>query len=177
MKVLLALVSAALLCGCLCIPCGGPEKTGGTEPQEPTTTTTQTLPAEETAAIETTTTTPPTTTTAPTTTTTPPADCSKVPPAKTIQCYADEAKRLSDESVCDRLPHYNDVITCKAAYESNAETCSKIISSPDDKDECLRNVAVETGDWELCNQIKGPRTRSECIRDAKKTSGSQETAV
>lgn len=81
-------------------------------------------------------------------------------------CFSDVAKKLKQHSVCDKVEDLLIRDNCYAYLGSKGteiEVCLKIKKDEGDKDDCIKNVAINSKNQELCYKISDPKRKQDCL--------------
>jgi len=76
-------------------------------------------------------------------------------------CMSAVGIRTNNESVCGEIKAANERYRCQGIVRKDPETCARI-THEDTRDFCYYNVAVKTGDKNLCEKIENQGHKERC---------------
>lgn len=86
-------------------------------------------------------------------------------------CFSDVAQKAKNHSICELAEDIVIRDNCYARLGSKGtelEVCLKIKKDEEDKDDCIKNVAINSKNQDLCSKISNPKTKEDCVTYLKK---------
>lgn len=86
---------------------------------------------------------------------------------QTVRNQVDSAIKNKDPNMCYSLNLQSDVDWCLNRYSSNLNTTDgcKLIGNKTYSSECIKNIALTTGNWSFCDDMDGFAENLECMAE------------